>query len=117
MKLICNWDCRTKEENGIKYEGVTYTLGEHYTVERYIKTYKDGSVYQNFYVKVADYNEGRKNYIPEIYYEDNYFGERNPRFEIQTTSYGALNPEEIQKVIKGYQEAVEAVEILTNRFC
>lgn len=110
-------DYKTKEENGNKYEGTTYTLGENYMVERYHTTYSNGNTYLIIYVKYANYEEARNNYLPEIHYRDDFFGKTEPRFEIQTTSYGALNPEEIKKVIAGYQEALEAAEILTKAFC
>lgn len=44
------------------------------------------------------------------------FGERKSEFKIQTTSYGALEPAEIQEVIKGYETAMKVVEILTKEF-
>lgn len=107
---------RTKEQDGKRYEGTTFILGEHYTVERYITRYENGNVYKRYSVNVRR-DDRHENYIPEIYYWDDIFGEEKPRFEIQTTSYGALSPEEIKKVIAGYNEAVEAVEILTKNFC
>lgn len=104
---------RTKEENGIKYTANIYTLGDNYRVERYRTTYADGNT--NLIIYVIPNRE--KKYIPEIYYRRNFFGTEKTFFEIQTTSYGALETEEIKKVIAGYQEALEAAEILNRRFC
>lgn len=55
-------------------------------------------------------------YLPEIYWEGEPLSKED-RFVINTTSYGALGVEEIEKVIDGYQEAVEVVKILTKNFC
>lgn len=110
-------DYRKTEQNGVQYEGTTYTLGDYYEIEKYVRTYEDGTGVETIYVNHKDWKVARENYIPEIYYKNDFFGERKPRFEIQTTSYGAMDTEEIQKVIKGYQEAIEAVEILTKAFC
>lgn len=107
---------KTKEENGERYELTEFTLGEHYTVKRYITRYEDGTVRKSYEVN-TDWNDSRENYIPKIYYSEDWFGKSMPRFEIQTNSYGALDAESIKKVIAGYQEALEAVEILTKNFC
>ena len=63
-----------------------------------------------------------KKYVPEIYYEEkmgivNGSIVRNESFEIQTTAYGPKSAEEIEKIIAGYQEAVEVVRILNKEFC
>lgn len=50
-------------------------------------------------------------FTPYIYYRN-----RNKSFAIGTTSYGSLPIEDIKRVIEGYNEAVEVVEILTNEF-
>lgn len=102
MKLTLE---RSKESEGRKYE--------HYTIGRYeidLTTYKSGNRYINTRVDRED-----NRYIPEIYCIDNLDG-KILRFEIQTTSYGALNADEIKKVIAGYNEALEVVEILTKEF-
>ena len=113
---LCTINHLEKVENGVKYEKDEFTLGKHYKVERYISRYEDGDVRKRICVHLSLKDE-RDNYIPKIYYEDDFFGTSKPRFEIQTTAYGSMNPEEIKKVIAGYQEAIEAVEILTKNFC
>lgn len=53
-------------------------------------------------------------YCPSITVDD-CFGELNG-FKIQTTSYGALNVEELQKMMRLLNEAVEVVNALTERY-
>ena len=55
-------------------------------------------------------------FVPDIYYKDGVFDNREKRFEIQTTSYGALEVAEIQKFISAYNMAIEVVEVLTKEF-
>lgn len=113
---LCTINHMEKVENGKKYKRDKFTLGKHYTVVRNIIRYEDGYVLKRIRVELS-YEDRHNNYFPEIYYEDGCFVEDKPEFKIQTTSYGAMNPEEIRKVIAGYQEAMEAVEILTKNFC
>ena len=113
---LCTINHMEKVVDGKKYERDEFTLGKHYRVVRNITRYQDGDVLKRFRVETS-YEDRYENYFPEIYYEDDIFGEYKPQFKIQTTSYGAMNPEEIKKVIAGYQEAMEAVEILTKNFC
>ena len=107
-------DYRKLEKAGKIYIGEEYTLGTRYLVERYETTYTDGTKLDNIYVKAADPAD---RYLPQIFYHDDFFGQKKPRFEIQTTAYGALAQEEIQKVIDGYHEALAAAEALTAAFC
>lgn len=102
MKLMLE---KSKEGEGRKYE--------HYTIGRYeidLTTYASGNRYINTRIKRTD-----DRYIPEIYCRDDFEG-HVLGFKIQTTSYGALSPEEIHKVIAGYNEALEVAEILTKEF-
>lgn len=57
-------------------------------------------------------------YLPEISESDDNFSNKETglSFEIQTTSYGCLKPEEIKKVILGYQVAMETIEIVREAF-
>lgn len=109
-------DYKEKTQDGNKYESTTFALGKYYMVRRFVTRFEDGSVYKRFCVE-ASYEDRHDNYIPEIYYDDGLFGDEKPRFEIQTVSYGAMSSKEIEKVIAGYTEAVEAVRILTMNFC
>lgn len=112
--------------NGDKdnFEDVTiYKLGEHYTVYKNSYKLQSGKVLVKFSVKVS-YEDRMNHYIPEIYYDDDFSFlkakegvKAKPKFTIQTTAYGSMNVEEINKVIAGYQEAVEAAKILNMNFC
>ena len=83
-----------------------------YTVKINRAYYKDGTMIEDFYIE--PYHDDR--YLPKIYFRDGAFGSSVKKFEIQTTSYGALDPEEIKKVIDGYQLALAVVETLTKAF-
>ena len=109
-------DYKSKVEDGKLYSSTCFGVSEHYTLEVYT-IHRDGKeIYKRIGVEVS-YEDRTENYIPEIYYQDDFYGKSKPRFEIQTTAYGTKSPEEIQKVIAGYQEAVEVVELLTKHFC
>lgn len=89
--------------------------------KRKVEVYEIG----NYSVKVVTYPSGahyitvRKEvgseYLPDIYCRDNDDGDVCG-FEIQTTSYGAISAEETKKMIEALNEAVEVVNILTNKF-
>lgn len=83
-----------------------YELGGY---EVTVTTYDSGLQYIN--VRTDKQNR----YQPEIYpredMADNVIG-----FAIQTTSYGALRPDEIRKVIEAMEEAIEVVNVLTKAF-
>ena len=111
MKLtfIEHKECR--EEN-TKYERDIYEIG-NYQVIRDLSIYESGNKHERFEVR-----PNRKvDFLPDIYYNYSIFGDDNQRdFRIQTTSYGSLPTEDIQKVIDGYKEAVEVVNVLNERF-
>lgn len=113
---LCTISHKEKIENGRKYERDEYTLGKHYTVVRSITRFEDGDIFKRIFVNIS-YEDRHDNYFPEIYYDDDILAEQKGEFKIQTTSYGSMSPDEIKKVIAGYQEAIEAVEILTQNFC
>lgn len=99
--------------NGTTFEATRFTLG-HYEVEREVVLKDNVKVSEIISVR-ADYDYQHENYIPGIY-ANKRFGAKKYTFEIQTTSYGSLGTDDIQKVIAGYQEAVEAVKILEKNF-
>ena len=115
MELVkINERTKTDEENGVTYIGTEYSIGD-YQVERIEKHYKDGEMVENIHVS-ASWEDRNEKFLPEIYFNDDWFGTKKKHFDIQTSSYGALAPEEIEKVIAGYQQAVEVVETLTDKF-
>ena len=44
------------------------------------------------------------------------FGDTVKRFTIQTTSYGALEVQEIREMMDAYNTAIEVVEVLEKNF-
>lgn len=73
-------------------------------------TYPTGDIDKDIYV----YSD--KEYAPDIYFYEAHLNKGKEGFRIQTTAYGALDTEEIEEVMKGYQEALEVVKILTEEF-
>lgn len=73
-------------------------VAESYGYETYyiwVEVSKNGREYLNFELTQKDC----KSYTPEIY-QKHTFGKsflENPKFEVQTTSYGALNEEEMKE--------------------
>lgn len=94
-----------KTENG-KWD--IYEIG-NYEVRR--RDY--GADFIKYDVCKKDY---RMEYLPEIYAVDDFHRDELEGFEIQTTSYGALRIDDIDKVINGLKEAQEVVKILENKF-
>lgn len=82
-----------------------YQIGNYKIVE------ESNSNYNFISVRV---DKDASEYIPEIYTRDEDF--KVVSFAIQTTSYGSLLVDEIEEVIKGFNEAVEVVKILTDKF-
>ena len=87
----------------------------------------DITIYENNYYKIRKfYNkdlnysthdcESKEKYIPQIYIKDNLDGEGIDSIDIQTTAYGSMQVEEIEKVIEGYQVAVLTVKQLKEIF-
>lgn len=60
--------------------------------------------------KFSFYPDRSIRYLPDIYD----YGES--AFRIQTTSYGSLPPEEIRKLIAGYQTALNAIQMVEEAF-
>jgi len=102
MKLMQE---KTSEDGTTKM--AEYQIGESYIV-RVIDSKNLGRRYEVY----PNRNEG---YIPEIYINRGVWGKDEPKFKIQTTSYGSLESEEIQKVIAGYNVAMETVELIKKQ--
>ena len=124
IKLV-RTETGTVEENGRTYEGdyrryeircntddeqpsyvVEYTLNDYGT-----HTYRCITVSTNYFAH-------RDNYIPEIYfYDKNKWSDvEKAMFKIQTTAYGTMKVEEIDKIIAGLNFAKEVVARLTEMF-
>lgn len=55
-------------------------------------------------------------YLPTIYTDDDFDTCGIKGFKIITTSYGTLNPDEIEEVIQGYQMAIKVVKELEKKY-
>lgn len=111
MELNFTKHMEKKYEDGELRTRDEYEIG-HYKVA-WVKCFyaEDGSEnYENIQVFTAD------EYMPEIDYHDNFWSKEKPEFKIQTCAYGSKGVDEIEKIISGYQEAVEVVKKLTERF-
>lgn len=104
MTTLTYLETRTKENRKLD----VYQIADYKVLILYI----DNNMI-NFTIR-AEHDD----FTPNIYYCDGtVFGEQDkPHFEIQTSSYGALNPSQIEEVIKGYQTALRVVEVLTDTF-
>lgn len=66
------------------------------------------------------FNAESSSYLPQIYDSIDCIKYRDSgldfAFEIQTTSYGSLEPEEINKVISGYHTALDTIKMVEEAF-
>lgn len=96
-----------KEESSMKLELVKQIADEKRTCALYtIGDYEVDVIYGDVAKRISISKDYREEFLPEIYFD-------NGEFQIQTTSYGSLNPSDIKKVIEGYEEALKIVEVLT----
>lgn len=88
---------------------------EFYEIEGYeveVSTYNDGYIH----IGVTKKNTDNK-YLPSIYSLHDFEKGVIYGFEIQTTSYGKIMMvDDIREMIKAYEQAIEVVEILTEKF-
>lgn len=85
-------------------------------VDRYeIGNYKVKALTYSWGCRVEVGSLSRERYLPDIYSRTDDEG-KIIRFEVQTTSYGALPVDEVKKVVDRLNEAIEVVEILTKAF-
>lgn len=84
-----------------------YRIG-HYTlfVEEAIGK-QDGKRITTMFSIEADNDD----YLPQLYYR-----KEEKVVLVQTTAYGAKKPDEIRKIIQGYEEAVQVAETITKEF-
>ena len=95
---------------GKDYDGESYKCG-NYEIMR-----KTWGKTQHFTIYAANAQLADDRYCPEIFDRpDREFG-GTKEFVIQTTSYGALNVEEMQRMIARLNEAIEVVKVLTEQF-
>lgn len=99
----------TKFVKGLKRVAESYGYETYYI---WVEVSKTGREYLNFELTQKDC----KSYTPEIY-QKHTFGKsflENPKFELQTTSYGALNEEEVQKFMDAMNKGFSMQVYLNN---
>lgn len=101
MKLIDN-------RNGVE----VYDLENGYTVAKEVCLWLSRGYKLTFY---RSYSGKDNQYLPDIY-DHSKDNESEWAFRIQTVSYGSLPPDEIEKIITGYQTAFEAIRIVKEAF-
>lgn len=120
MKLnLRNEGTKTLERDDYR-EVTTYTIAAENEAPLYqikkLDVYTDSSKKELRWSNFSITKDNAVEYLPQIYYRDDMMGEREPAFEIQTTSYGSLPIEEIDAMIAKLQYAQEAVKLFTKEF-
>ena len=99
----------TENREGNRGAEITIYENDYYTVKKVVGV--------NDYIDVVITAKDKiDNYIHDIYIEENSDTFEITGFEIQTTSYGALKTEEIEKVVEGYNIAIKTVKELEKIF-
>mgnify|MGYP003500884519 CR=1 FL=1 len=107
MNLVLVEEKEMVDEYGVHCERKEYEIGNYkVTVD-----WEDGKL-DDIFVR-EDFNV---EYVAEISLKGRHSWNGPLRFEIQTAAYGSKEVDDIQKIIKGYQQAIEVVEILTKKF-
>ena len=104
---------KEKVIDGTRYERDTYSIGP-YTVIVDKSFSQNGKEHRS--ITVAEPWPKNEEYIPHIYYRDNYFGRKVSVFEVQTTAFGTLDHEEFKKFIETQKMALEVIETLNREF-
>lgn len=106
MKLVDN-------RNGIE----VYDLENGYQVAKEKCPWIPRGYMLSFY---TGYSGKGRQYLPDIYdhidCRSSMDNESEWAFRIQTVSYGSLHPDEIEKIISGYQTALETIQLVKEAF-
>lgn len=94
----------TDSEDYKVYTCLSYVFSE--------KIYPSGLTQISIRKKIGEVNN---EYLPNVYVDDTIDGEIKG-FKIQTTSYGTMGCDDIEKVISGYNEAIKFVKVLEKRY-
>lgn len=97
------------EEIGSKIHLYTCRVGR-YIIERDVIEFDNGSTRERLDIYAND------DFLPSINFNRRRNGENVHEFTIDTVAYGSLTPDELKKVIDGYNHALEVVEVLNNEF-
>ena len=85
----------------------TYVIGDYNVSEH---------IHKSFTCIYITPNIDANDFLPVIFADDENEDGIITDFRIQTTSYGTLKVEDAKKFIESYNEAVEIVEILKDKF-
>jgi hypothetical protein len=99
---------KTRTVGGSTFHLKEYSIGG-YSVSIITSTYDSGLVTRRVEVR-EPWEDG--SFLPKVYYHDDLLHHEPPRFEIQTTSYGALDAETFRAFLAAQQTAMEVVEVL-----
>ena len=105
---------KVREENGYTFTRKDYSI-VGYAVTVFGITYDDGMETEDIQCTAVKL-PGMKNYLPEIYYNRPLKQDEVPRFEIQTTYYGALGAKEFEAFLDAQNTALEVVKTLNREF-
>jgi len=86
---------KSKEVNGKTYKRKIFDLGGHYIVTFDLTSYNGGKTIKNIDVEPKNDSE----FLPKIYFHDDFYGENREWFEVQTTAYGTLDSIEFGRFI------------------
>lgn len=111
-KVIKSEDCRA-----IIRKVDIYTIGFLAPDDKPLYTVRVHKFIDDSYVTMDIFEDkDLVDYLPRIYARQNLDSGDIVDFEIQTTSYGALNPCEMHKFIVAHEYALEAVKLLAEKF-
>ena len=88
---------------------------KRYQIGRYLVNVEDEEGRDRYIEARPDYSKG-ENFLPDIHIEREHLWKGKAEVKVGTTSYGSLNVEDIQKVIAGYNEAIEVAQIIKEKF-
>lgn len=101
--------------NGQNIVREIYTIGAYTVTVDVTKYLADNTTHRSISVACPFDNwSDETRYVPEINYRDGYWDHKEPRFAIQTTSYGSLEADEYVKFLEAQQEALEVVKVLNR---
>lgn len=105
-------ETKTDPQTGDTYTRTTYTI-EKYSVNVLESHYTDGTSQRTIECNPTR-TPGERNYLPEIHYRRGWLEAGDTPFEIQTTSYGALDTDEFKKFLAAQQTAFSVAETLAR---
>lgn len=88
---------------------------KRYQIGKYLVNVEDEEGRDRYIEARPDYSK-EENFLPDIYIEREHLLRGEAEVKVGTVSYGSLHVEDIQKVIAGYNEAIEVAQIIKKEF-